>query len=156
MFVVDAVMFLGNYHNVRGDYRNVPWNYLDVLGFCRFVPGNSPGLGIGYRDCFAFPCTVQGLRRNFRAKKMSFSPFLAFGRPLRAGGVLLRGRARHRGRPQNGRPCHGRPTSPPTSVVQVALEIEILRSVIARSRALHRAPLAGRPDFFGAGGCLPI
>ena len=54
MFVVDAVMFLGNYHNVRGDYRNVPWNYRNVPGFCRFVPGNSPGLGIGYRDCFAF------------------------------------------------------------------------------------------------------
>ena len=25
--VVAAVMFLENYRNVRGDYRNVPWNY---------------------------------------------------------------------------------------------------------------------------------
>ena len=54
MFVVAAVMFLENYHNVRGDYRNVPWNYRNVPGFCRFVPGNSPGLGIGYRGCFVF------------------------------------------------------------------------------------------------------
>ena len=28
------------------------------------------------------PCTVQGLRRNFRANKVPFSPFLAFGRPF--------------------------------------------------------------------------
>ena len=32
-----------------------PWNYPNVIGFCRrFVPGNSPGLGVGYRDWFAF------------------------------------------------------------------------------------------------------
>ena len=58
MFVVAAVMFLENYHNVRGDYRNVPWNYRNVPGFCRFVPGNSPGLGIGYREVLYFPCKV--------------------------------------------------------------------------------------------------
>ena len=32
-------MFLRNYRKVRGDCRNVPWNHLNVLGFCRF---NSP------------------------------------------------------------------------------------------------------------------
>ena len=58
-----------NYHNVRGDYRNVSWNYLNIIGFCRFVPGNSPGLGIGYRDCFVFFMQSSGPMSQFLGPK---------------------------------------------------------------------------------------
>jgi len=69
MSVAAAVMFQGNYHNVRGDCRNVPWNYRNVPDFCRFVPGNSPGLGIGYRDCFLFSMSSSGPAPQFSGKK---------------------------------------------------------------------------------------
>ena len=60
----------------------LPWNYLNVLGFCRFVPGNSPGLGVGYCGCFAFSIQSSGPTPQISGQKMPFSPFLAFARPL--------------------------------------------------------------------------
>ena len=49
-----------------------------MLGFCRFVPGNSPGLGIGHRDCFVFLFSVfqvsSGPTPKFSGQKKAFSP----------------------------------------------------------------------------------
>ena len=66
------------------DYRNVPCNYLNILGFFRFVQvqGNSPGLRIDRIDTaivLHLPCEVHDLRPSFWAKKeRPLSPFLAF------------------------------------------------------------------------------
>ena len=55
MFVAIAVMFLGTtimFVAITEMFLGIEIveNCLNVPGFCRFVPGNSPDLGIGYCD----------------------------------------------------------------------------------------------------------
>ena len=63
------------------------------LAFCRFVPGKSPGLGIGHRGCSEFPCKAQGLRRSFRAKSTVIAVPGVPSAPLPAGGTCAFRRA---------------------------------------------------------------
>ena len=69
MFVAIAVMFLKTtvmFVAITGMFLGT---MLSVLGLCRFVPGNSPGLGIGYRDCFAFSMSSPGPKPQFSGQK---------------------------------------------------------------------------------------